>query len=179
LRARALFQDEPSEENTVGEPFTLTVLAGLPVDYNYPQYADSFERQYGLEAGALADPYSDFDNDGQPNGIEYQLFWHGFDPVVIDSGLMPRLSLIDGEWGLTFLRDTYKDDLQLTGRNFSVRVGSDFENWQDWQSKSDAKPGDPVFESGIGAPAIGRIMARRLSVVEADAPTFFQFSLGD
>lgn len=176
LQMRAILHD-PEDNQIPGQPFTLTFLAGLPIDYDYAAYADSFERQHQLEAGTLADPLADFDQDTVPNGIEYQLFWHGFDPAMPDAYLLPSPSFENGYWGITFLRDTYKDDFSLGELSLGAAYSSDFLQWTAWHTEFAGKPLAPVFEDGVGAETLGRIMKRRLRVQEAGVLSLFRFQL--
>ncbi len=169
-----------TDEDITSKEITLVFLADLPIDYDYAAYAESFERQHGLTAGALSDAFEDFDKDGVLNGIEYQLFWHGFDPAAADAGLMPLPTFENGSWGLTFLRDTYKDDFRLQATSLSVGYSSELLDWDSWHTNTevDFKPGGNVFETGVGVEALGRIMARRLDVVSAtNELAFFRFEL--
>jgi hypothetical protein len=178
LTLRALLENA-SAQPVEGDPFTLCVLAGLPVDYEYAAYADSFERQHGLPAGALADPLADFDADTIPNGTEFQLFWHGFDPVVPDARLLPLPSFENGSWGVTFLRDTYKDDFTGSGTKLSAAYSPALQTWTRWHTQSNIlnRPFDPAFESGTGAASPGRVMERRVQADPADAAGFNRFEV--
>lgn len=177
MKLRARLRDDLSGAVLSGPAFTLTLLAGLPANYGYPAYADSFERQHGLPVGTLSDARSDYDQDGLLNGIEYQLFWHGFDPAVADAGLLPLPTLDNDGWGLTFLRDTYKDDFQLLGLSLSSNASPDLQRWSQWHTQATSDPGEEAFETGTGEAALGRILRRRLQTEAAQQPGFFRFDL--
>jgi surface-anchored protein len=173
---RAKLTEQGGSEFTA-EAFQLVVLAGLPVDYDYASYAESYEHQHGLTAGALGDAFADFDNDGVVNGLEYQLFWHGFDPAVADAHLLPQPSMVNGTWGVTFVRDTYKDDYSESATSLSASISPDLASWYSWHSRGATMPGQIGFESGTGAESIGYIMARRIELGETAGMGFFRFSL--
>jgi len=174
---RTRLNDTDAGMSLVSDPYTLVVLAGLPVDYDYSDYADSFERQHGLSVGALSDPFGDYDVDGVANGIEYQLFWHGLDPVVPDTDAMPRPVIVDGKATLPFLRDTYKDDFQMSQTSLAASYSPNLADWFIWHTQQPHKPSATVFENGVGADAIGRVMQRRLEIQGAAEKAFFQFTL--
>lgn len=108
LRLRVVGRQIADDTLVNGEPFTLTVLAGINPDYNYTSWAESFEKAHGLVATALDDVDADYDEDGLANRIEFLLFWHGFDPVVADGHLLPTSNSPDAP--ASFFMDSYKDD---------------------------------------------------------------------
>ncbi len=64
----------------------------FPDDFGYAWFAAAFEEIHDLPPGTLSDFTDDYDGDGLTQGIEFKLFWMGFDPVVPDRDLMPSLA---------------------------------------------------------------------------------------
>jgi surface-anchored protein len=156
-----------------GEPIELVFLAGLPPDYSFAAWADSYERAHGLPAGSL-DASGDWDGDGVPDAIEYQLFWEGFDPAVADAHLLPRLNRDDVEQFAIFHRDTYKDRLNRNLENIVMEFSEDLITWTGWR---DGLPGRPLqqFENGAElGNAHGRIMRRALRLPQSTSAAPFR-----
>lgn len=172
LRAHYLKDDLT---RSVGHPFVLTVLAGLPVDYPYASWADSYEITHHLPPGTLADFRQDYDGDGIANGLEYQLFWHGFDPGEKDADRLPQPTHIEGRWGIDFIRDTYKDDLFRSPYRLVARYSEDLRDWMFWHTNNPSHPGAAVFENAADSSSIGRIQLRRLEIPSGTAEGFFQW----
>lgn len=169
------YEDAGDASLSQSEPYELVFLAGLDVDYSYAEWADSFERTHQLPSGSLADSSLDFDNDRVPNAIEYQLFWHGFDPGTADAGKLPMPKVEDGYALIEFIRDTYKDNLADSPIRFTAAHNSDLTStdWNTWVSVG--KP-DEIFESSAEPDLdVGYIMNRRLRVPNETAPAFFRF----
>ncbi|MGF1451626.1 MAG: choice-of-anchor M domain-containing protein [Opitutales bacterium] len=161
-----------------GEPFALTVLVGMGFDYGYEAWAGSFERTHGLVEDHLSDPMADGDNDGVPNGVEYQLFWHGFDPGVRDAWRLPRPEQdSNGQWELAYLRDTYKDDF-ATALELSAFLGTELGTFQKGTAREE---GNPLQLNELGADqgnALGRVMRRKLVLPVTGAEiSFVRFGL--
>ena len=165
------------ENGSKGEPFTLVLLAGLPVDYSYAQWADSFERAHGAAAGELADIAADADGDGVPNGIEYQLFWHGLDPLASDSSKMPMPEVSDGRPVLRFLRDTYKDDFGLEESSIALRFSENLGSWSYWHSRAPTKPNGVFENTAEPGDGLGRVMLREVVAPEEATAGFFTWIL--
>lgn len=173
---RAAADDEGTAVN--GPSFELVFLAGLEPDYNFSAYADSFERTHGLAAGSLKEDGSDWDGDGVPDVIEYQLFWEGMDPAVADAGKRPLPNPQDPEGLIIFYRDTYKDRLNRESQNIVLEFSADFNDWQGW---SDSNHGWPLEQYETGAEygnAHARIQRRTLRL-PSSAPdrAFFRWRI--
>lgn len=161
-----------------GRPFQLTFLVNLPADYSYEDWADNFERTHGLSAGALSDETSDYDEDGNGNGLEFLLFWHGFDPVVQDFHLMPRPKFVDGQAEITFLRDLHKDDFSKTPLELAAAFSPDLQDpWKAWRRLFSEGNADGFYEDGAElGNEISVVMRRKLVVPEAHENFgFFRF----
>jgi surface-anchored protein len=162
-----------------GPPFELVFLAGLEADYDFAAWADSFERTHGLAPGALSDEGSDFDADGVPDVIEYQLFWEGFDPAIADADKLPLPDPSNPEGLIIFHRDTHKDRLNRNGQNIVLERSTDLSNWLGW---SDRVPGQPLRQYETGAErgnAHARIQRRalRLPADEISGTGFFRWRI--
>ncbi len=164
----------------LGAVVTLTILAGLPVDYGYDAWRDSFERTHGLPDGALSDPLADWDGDGASNGLEYLLFWHGMDPAEPDGHRVVRWAIIDDQPTPTFLRDTYKDRLgAVTANDDAMTVtlrlrpaaSAELETWHRWPTSVTTDPLGHYETTAEPSPGLGRMMARRLLPPAVDALT--------
>jgi surface-anchored protein len=161
----------------VSRPMTLAFGAGLTAAYSYTSWRDSFERTHGLTSGTLSNTRGDHDQDGLSNGAEFQLFWHGCDPVKPDARLLPLPRPEAGASVLDYLRDTYKDTLnegtfQQSPSTQATLAGT-------WATFNSRNPGRPLETCETGAEAgnaHGRIMARRLRVLVPDeSRRFFRF----
>ncbi|MCA1963695.1 MAG: hypothetical protein LDL31_07095, partial [Prosthecobacter sp.] len=161
----------------VSRPMTLAFGAGLTAAYSYTSWRDSFERTHGLASGTLSNTRGDHDQDGLSNGAEFQLFWHGCDPVKPDARLLPLPRPEAGASVLDYLRDTYKDTLnegtfQQSPSTQATLAGT-------WATFNSRNPGRPLETCETGAEAgnaHGRIMARRLRVLVPDeSRRFFRF----
>jgi len=160
VQLRAVGSDGATATN--GPAFELTFLAGLQADYDFAEYADSFERSHGLAAGSLQDDGSDWDGDGIPDVIEFQLFWDGLDPAVADAAKLPLPDPSDPEGLIVFHRDTYKDRLNRYTQNIVLEYSTDLSDWQGW---SDRTKGFPLGQYETGAErgnAYARIQRRTL-----------------
>lgn len=163
-----------------GPPFVLTFLSGLEADYSYEEWADSFERAHQLSSGDLADPQSDHDGDCVSNGLEFLLFWHGFDPVVSDGHLMPKPRFVDGRAEIEFLRDLHKDDFSSTPLELAAAFNPDLKSpWKPWRRLFSEGAADGFYEDGA---EIGNetspIMRRRLVVPDVSPNLgFFRFEM--
>lgn len=190
---QARFQENGSGSITLGEPVELVFLAGLDVDYGYTEWADSFERTHGKASGTLANVAADSDGDGIANGVEFQLFWNGFDPCIPDAGKQPMPRIVEGVSVLDnsqpetyavleYIRDTYKDaffkdGLQSTGTPYGISPGvsEDLSEWDRWYVFSGAMP-DGAFETAAEPDQdVGSIMKRRFRVPGNMSKAFFQF----
>ncbi len=161
-----------------GESFVVTTLVGLEADYDYAQWADSFERTHQLPSGALASRTADFDGDGVGNGLEFLLFWHGFDPAVSDGELMPLPRCVDGRAEIEFLRDLHKDDFANTPLELAAAYSPDLVTpWQEWRRLFAEGVPDGFFEDGAErGNETSTIMRRRLVVPDASPErAFFRF----
>ena len=175
LRAAGIEAGSPVYSST----FELVFLAGLGSDYNFAAWADSFERIHGLAPGSLQDDGSDWDGDGVPDVIEYQLFWEGFDPAVPDADQLPHPDPNHPEGLIVFHRDTYKDRLNRNTQNIVLEYSANFSNWLGW---SERVPGWPLeqFESGAErGNAFGRIQRRALRLPANGTPAqgFFRWRI--
>jgi surface-anchored protein len=149
-----------------GQPFELVFLAGLSPDYSFAEWADSYERTHGLPSGSFNEN-GDWDGDGVPDLIEYQLFWEGFDPAVADAHRVPRLDHNNLQEFAVFHRDTYKDQLNRDLENIVMEFSEDLVSWTGWR---DGLPGQPLqqFENGAEqGNAHGRIMRRALRLPQS------------
>jgi len=160
-------------------PFTLHFGAGLTIDHSYAQWRDSWERTAGLAPGALGGYTADYDGDGVSNGAEFMLGWHGFDPTRADGWRMPRpFPTTEGHAAFDFMRDTYKDRFDETNWQLLPEAS---ERLQTWRRRSSRINGDPLGLWETGAErgnAYGRIMQRRLRLVEPVGPrAFFRFTI--
>ncbi|MEN8772376.1 MAG: choice-of-anchor M domain-containing protein [Akkermansiaceae bacterium] len=162
----------------IGRPFVLTFLSNLEADYSYEAWADSFEQTHQFSSGDLADPRSDLDGDGVSNGLEFLLFWHGFDPAIPDGQLMPKPRFVEGRAEIEFLRDLHKDDFSSTPLELSAAFNSDLQGpWKSWRRLFSEGAADGFYEDGA---EIGNetspIMRRRLVVPDASPNLgFFRF----
>lgn len=169
-----------------GEGRAVVFLAGLPIDYNYAMWADSYERAHGLPVGSLGEVTGDFDGDGVPNGIEYLMFWHGLDPVVPDASNLPQPEYRNGAAELWYLRDLHKDDLGTTPLILAAAFSdSPAGPWLGWlptgsgdQNTTESFP-DDFYELGAElGNEIGPVVRRRLRVPGAASEIgFFRWEL--
>ena len=144
-------------------PIELIFLVDLSADYDFQAYANSYERTYNLTPGSLKNDGSDWDLDGIPDIVEYQLFWHGLDPAVPDATKLPKPLSNDSKL-ITFYRDTYKDTLGRDDQNILLEHGMDLTNWLGW---SDRNPGYPHEQFELNAEdgnAYGRIQQRKINL---------------
>jgi surface-anchored protein len=161
-----------------GPAFELVFLAGLEADYDFAAYADSFERTHGLAPGSLKEDGSDWDEDGVPDAVEYQLFWEGMDPAVADGHKLPLPDPGDSEQLIVFYRDTYKDRLNRDLQNIVLEYSPDLLSWTGW---SDRNRGWPLEQYETGAErgnAFGRIQRRTLRLPDgAPANAYFRWRI--
>ena len=144
-------------------PIELIFLVDLSADYDFQAYANSYERTYNLTPGSLKNDGSDWDLDGIPDIVEYQLFWHGLDPAVPDATKLPKPLSNDSKL-ITFYRDTYKDTLGRDDQNILLEHSMDLTNWLGW---SDRNPGYPHEQFELNAEdgnAYGRIQQRKINL---------------
>ena len=171
------FEDSVGGSQPDGEPFELVFLAGMTADYSYAAWADSFERTHSTASGALSDAYADSDSDGIPNGVEFQLFWHGFDPLEADAALMPKPEPRDDYAIIEFLRDTYKDDFDSSELSLMASYSQDLAAWEGWHRTSESAT-KGLFETGADPEQdLGRIMKRQLRIPENTNSAFFRFDI--
>lgn len=149
-----------------GPTFELTFLAGLEADYDFAAYADSFERTHGLLSGSLKNDGSDWDGDGIPDIIEYQLFWEGLDPAVADGHKLPTPDPTDPDGLIVFHRDTYKDRLNRTTQNIVLEHSGDLSNWTGWSDRSLSFPLEQYETGAEHGNAYGRIQRRKIRLPE-------------
>jgi len=171
-------QLQASQGGVSGTPFVLTFLSNLEEDYSYAEWADSFERTHQLSGGALADAQADHDGDCLSNGLEYLLFWHGFDPAISDGNLMPKPRFVGGQAEIEFLRDLHKDDFASTPLELSAAFSADLETpWKPWRRLFSEGAADGFYEDGAElGNETAPIMRRRLVVPSASANLgFFRF----
>ena len=169
---------QATQGEITGEPFTLTFLSNLNVDYTYEDWADSFERAHQLAPGALADSQADHDGDQVINALEFLLFWHGFDPVTQDASLLPSPRFVDGHAEITFLRDHYKDDFSSTPMELSAAYSPDHQTpWRPWRRLVSEGAPDQFYEDGAElGNETSPVMRRRLVVPDASPHLgFFRF----
>ncbi|MFP4156587.1 MAG: choice-of-anchor M domain-containing protein [Opitutales bacterium] len=162
-----------------GPAFELVFLAGLEADYDFAAWADSFERSHGIAPGTFSEDGSDYDGDGVPDLVEYQLFWEGFDPAVPDAHKLPRPDPNLPEGLITFYRDTYKDRLNRNTQNIVLEYSADLSAWLGW---SDRVPAQPLEQYETGAErgnAYGRIQRRCLRLAGDERPenAFFRWRI--
>ena len=166
------------EGSANGPAFELVFLAGLEAGYGFSAYADSFERTHGLTAGSLKDDGSDWDGDGVPDIVEYQLFWESMDPAVADANKLPLPDPNDPE-GLIVLPPRYlQGSAQPQPQNIVLEHSSDFTGWNGW---SDRNHGWPLEQYETGAErgnAHARIQRRALRL-PSTAPdrAFFRWKI--
>ena len=103
--------------------------AGLEPDHDYASWADSFERALGLATGALSDQGADFDNDGLSNLMEYLQEAAGAHPAVRDCAgeLIMDSDAVQSRY--VFMRDLYKDPLDLSTPKLVAGASEDFERF--------------------------------------------------
>lgn len=177
VQLRAVASDGGTAVNSPA--FELVFLAGLEADYDFSAFADSFERTHGLAAGSLKDDGSDWDGDGAPDIVEYQLFWEGMDPAVADANRLPLPDPNDPEGLIVFHRDTYKDRLNRNSQNVVLEYSNDFTGWNGW---SDRNHGWPLEQYETGAErgnAQARIQRRvlRLPATAVSDRAFFRWKI--
>ena len=169
---------EASQGEVSGEPFVLTFLVNLPVDYGYADWADSFERTHRLVEGSLSDDTADWDQDGVGNGLEFLLFWHGLDPVVPDADKLPQPRFVDGRAEIEFLRDLHKDDFASKPLELAAAYSADLQSpWRPWRRLFAEGNADGFYEDGAErGNEISVVMRRKLVVPEASKNFgFFRF----
>jgi surface-anchored protein len=171
------FDDSSSGGQQDGEAFELVFLAGMAADYSYTAWADSFERTHATTPGTLSDAYADSDLDGLPNGVEFQLFWNGFDTLQADAALMPMPEPRDGYAIIEYLRDTYKDDFDGPELSLMASYSQDLTTWAGWHRTSESAT-KGLFETGADPDQdLGRIMKRQLRIPENSDSAFFRFDI--
>lgn len=171
------FRESLTNDLILGEPFTLVFLAGLDIDYDYAAWANSYERTHGKVAGSLSDAFADEDGDKIPNGIEFQLFWHGFDPCKPDADRLPQAQIKDGYAIIEYLRDTYKDDFDSPEFSIQAEHSPDLSEWTGWYTNSESSTLG-LFETGAEpSQDLGRIMKRQLRTPGDPDTAFFRFGL--
>ncbi len=191
VEMQARYEENGSGTVVLGEPVQLVFLAGLGVDYTYLEWADSYERTHGKTPGSLTDAFADPDGDGIVSGIEFQLFWHGFDPCVPDAKKLPLprkeegVSVLDSSQPETyavweFIRDMYKDDFANTTYGIAPGFSGDLVDWNRWYVFIEPEESTPetLFETSAEPDQdLGFIMKRHLRVPGDHDPAFFQFQL--
>lgn len=169
---------QASQGETQGQPFTLTFLNQLDANYSYEAWADSFERTHQLSPGTLSDPTADHDADCFSNGLEFLLFWHGFDPATPDGHLAPKPRFVDGRAEIEFLRDLNKDDFSKTSLELAAAYSANLQApWKPWRRLFSEGAADGFYEDGAElGNETSSIMRRRLVVPGASANFgFFRF----
>ncbi|MDQ8194449.1 choice-of-anchor M domain-containing protein [Coraliomargarita sp. SDUM461004] len=167
-----------AEDTFQGPDFELIFLAGLEADYDFADYADSFERSHGLASGSLKDDGSDYDGDGVPDLVEYQLFWEGFDPAIADAEKLPLPDPSEPEQLVVFHRDTYKDQINRNKENIVLEYSSDLTNWFGWSDDWTGYPLDQYEVSAEAGNAYGRIQRRALRLpTEAPERAFIRWRM--
>jgi surface-anchored protein len=161
------------------KPVTLVFGAGLTAEFDYAAWQNSFEKTAGLPTGTLVDPLADSDHDGVANAAEFAFFWHGLDPTRADGEKMPgAFQTAEGFGAIGFIRDTFKDPLDMSNWQIEPSASTDLVNWSRAPTRT---AGDPleIFETGIGPGTIpGRITKRQLRVMPATQPkAFFRFHI--
>lgn len=151
-----------------GPPLEMVFLAGLEADYDFSDWADSFERSHGLAPGTLSDDGSDYDGDGVPDVIEYQLFWEGFDPAVADADKLPRPNPDNPDGLIVFHRDTYKDRLNRNTQNIVLEYSADLSSWLGWSERISGRPLEQ-FETGAERGNARARIQRRILRLPANA----------
>ncbi len=165
-----------SEADSASGNFTLRCAAGLLIDYDFAAWADSYERAYGLEAGALTDPLGDFNEDGRNHRLEYLMDAAGADPVQGSPGLTNVQIEPGGTHArMIFLRDLHKDPLNGTSPELVSGTSSDLRSWTYLDV---GRPGFPLelFETGAEeGNAVSLIMKRALRrEISDEEPGFFR-----
>lgn len=164
---------QASQGESQGQPFTLTFLNQLEADYSYQAWADSFERTHQLTAGTLTNPSADHDGDCLSNGLEFLLFWHGFDPVTPDAHLMPKPRFVDGRAEIEFLRDLHKDDLATSPLELAAAYSENLQApWQPWRRLFSEGAADGFYEDGAEPGNETSVVMRRRLVVPNASPNF-------
>lgn len=163
-------------QTRVSEPITLVFGSGITADHSYAVWRDSFERTHGLAANALSNAKADYDMDGVANGIEFLLFWHGFNPARADAHRILQAGLVSSTANFNFIRDTYKDALVEGSYQINSATSTDLSTWTVRSPRVDGQPLS-TFENGSEeGNAYGRIMARQLRVLtDVGKARFFRF----
>lgn len=162
----------PAVETFFAMALSIAISMGCSFIFS-ASWADSFERTHQVPSGDLADPRSDFDEDGVSNGLEFLLFWHGFDPAIPDCQLMPKPRFVEGQAEIEFLRDLHKDDFSSTPLELAAAFNSDLQGpWKSWRRLFSEGAADGFYEDGaeIGDET-SPVMRRRLVVPDA-SPNF-------
>lgn len=165
--------------DVAGSPFELVFLAGLEADYTFAAWADSYERSHGLAPATLLDDGSDYDRDGVPDVIEYQLFWEGFDPVVADADKLPQPDPSHPGGLIVFHRDTYKDRLNRNTQNIVLEYSPDLSGWLGWSERVSGQPLEQYETGAERGNARARIQRRTLRLAGNAKPesAFFRWRI--
>ena len=104
--------------------------ANVPAGHSYLEWADSYERAYGLSVGALSDPAGNFDGDAISNQLEYLLDVAGADPVTFDESSVSGNISRERIGRFSFMRDLHKDSLSDEAPALFPSFSQDLETWE-------------------------------------------------
>ncbi|MGE9270997.1 MAG: choice-of-anchor M domain-containing protein [Verrucomicrobiales bacterium] len=123
------------------------LVSGMTADYDYDDWADSYERAYDLPSGSLTDPEGDYNGNSVSNELEYLLDMSGADPVA--GGSFAQVSVDDdGSYArMTFLRDLVKDPLYGEATSLQSGSSNDLSNWTFLTRTQPGLPNGP-YETG-------------------------------
>lgn len=130
--------DNSGNPVAVSRPLTLRCGANLAPAHSYADWAESYERAYGLTSGALADPNGNFDQDCLPNNLEYLLDAMGATPVGRDE--VGRFDLDSNNPRFIFLRDLHKDKLNDTAPALFPSQSFDLLAWETLTAPNNGVP---------------------------------------
>lgn len=119
--------DSNGHPSSVSRPLTLRCGANLAADHSYADWANSYERAYGLATGSLGDPNENFDHDCLPNQLEYLLDVAGATPVGAEA--VGRFDLAASPPRFIFMRDLHKDKMNDTSPALFPSQSFDLLSW--------------------------------------------------
>ena len=157
-----------------GPPMVIRCVAGIPFNYSFSEWADSYERAYGLPTGTLSSPEGDWNLDGRVHQLDFLLDAAGADPVRVRhrSHLLPRYDPLVRRF--RFFRDLTKDPLDQAEPNLLIRFGSDLTSWTTLGPRNRGFPLEYGESGGERGNALSPFMQRTLRISPVPQKAFYQ-----
>ncbi len=156
-------------------PLVIRCVAGLDMNYSYADWADSYERAYGLPVGSLADSSGDWNGDGSSHLMEFLLDAAGADPVRVDLDSSHFLPQYDRDsQRFTFMRDLTKDPLDEASPNLLLSDSSGLQNWRVLGPKNRGRPAEYAESGAEEGNAVSLYARRSLLLSPVPKKSFFR-----